>query len=230
MEKLAHRNIGTSCYIFSGLGADERVFDQIDFGTFDPVFIPWEPISEEQTLESYAKQLSAQVKTSHPILIGISFGGIIAQEMSMLFDQCPVLIIASVKTRLELSPFMRFSGMIGLWKLIPVNKILKNKRLNYWLFGTNTPREKTILDQILADSDPVYTKRAIGMISTWKRRKPVPSKVLQIHGDADHIFRIGNLNPDYMVPNGTHFMTVSQPEKLSQLIQDALDKLSGPLP
>ena len=90
-------------------------------------------------------------------------------------------------------------------------------------------REKHILDQILADSDPVFTKRAIGMITTWKRRNPVPSPVLQIHGDADHIFKIGNVTPDYIVAGGTHFMTVSQPEKLSELIQDALNRLSGTL-
>lgn len=218
-----------ACYILSGLGADERVFDQIDFGPFSPVFIPWEPISEGQTLESYAHQLKAQVTVSNPILIGISFGGMLAQEMSTLLDNCPVLIIASVKTCFELPPFMRFGGKTGLWKWIPITRSLKNKRLNYWLFGARTDREKHILDQILADSDPVFTKRAIGMITTWKRRTPVPSPVLQIHGDADHIFKIGNVNPDYIVAGGTHFMTVSQPEKLSELIQDALNRLSGTL-
>lgn len=216
------------CYILSGLGADERVFDQIDFGSFSPVFIPWEPTEQgqDQSLESYAKQLSRHVKVSDPILIGISFGGIVAQEMSALFDNCPVLIISSAKTRSELTPFMRFSGMTGLHKLMPMKRILRNKWINHWFFGTKTKHEKKTLDQILADSDPVFTKWAIHQVTNWKRTKKIPAKVLHIHGDQDRIFRIGNLRPDYIIPGGTHFMTVSEHEKVSEAIQEALEKLS----
>ncbi|MNK18909.1 hypothetical protein D3C87_371250 [compost metagenome] len=219
---------GSQVYILSGLGADERVFTEIDFGPFDPVFIPWEKLaSPDQTFESYIEQLSRQVQVPDPILIGISLGGIVAQEMSRLFNDCPVLIIASVKTRQELSPLMRFSGRIRLHQLMPIKRVLKTKWLNYWLFGTKTETEKKILDQILADSDPEFTKWAIGQVSNWKRKEPVPGKVLHIHGDRDRIFRIGNVTPNYIIPEGTHFMTVSQPEKLSRVIRDALSKLSN---
>lgn len=216
------------CYILSGLGADERVFDQIDFGDFSPVFIPWEPTEhgQDQSLESYAKQLSRHVQSANPILIGISFGGIVAQEMSVLFNNCPVLLISSAKTRAELSPFMRFSGKMGLHKLIPMKRVLKNKALNHWLFGTKTEREKEKLDQILADSDPVFTKWAIGQVSNWKRTEPIPAKLLHIHGDADRIFKIRNVHPDYIIPGGTHFMTVSKHEEVSLVIQEALERLS----
>lgn len=218
---------GSEVYILSGLGADERVFAEIDFGPFAPVFIPWEKLeSTSQTFESYIEQLSRQVRVPDPILIGISLGGIVAQEMSTLFNDCPVLIIASAKTRLELPPPMRFSGLIGLHKLIPIKRVLKTKWLNYWLFGTKTEKEKKILDEILADSDPIFTKWAIGKVANWKRRTQVPANVLHIHGDQDRIFPMGNLNPDYLIPGGTHFMTVSQPEKLSRTIQDALNRLA----
>lgn len=210
------------CYILSGLGADERVFDQIDFGPFSPVFIPWESREADEAFESYVKQLARHVKTPNPVLIGISFGGIVAQEMSALLENCPVLIIASVKNRRELPFFMRLSGKTGLHKLIPMKLVLRTKCINYWLFGTKTEREKKILDQILADSDPAFTKWAIHQVTNWKRTEKIPGKLLHIHGDQDRIFRIRNVKPDYTIPGGTHFMTVSQPEKLSEVIQDAL--------
>lgn len=213
------------CYILSGLGADERVFEEIDFGDFSPVFIPWEKVDPAQSFESYIKQLSKQVHSSSPILTGISFGGIVAQEMSALFNNCPVLIISSVQTRAQLSPFMRFSGKIGLHKLIPMKLALKNKSINHWLFGTKTEHEKRILDQILADSDPVFTKWAIHQITHWKRTEKVPAKLLHIHGDADRIFKIANVNPDYIIKGGTHFMTVSKREEVSKVIQKALERL-----
>lgn len=215
------------CYIFSGLGADERVFDRIDFGDFSPVFIPWEPIEPDQSFESYIQQLSKHILSENPVLIGISFGGIVAQEMSALFNNCPVLIISSIQTRSQLTPFMRFSGNIGLHKLIPMKRVLKSKTINHWLFGTRTEHEKRVLDQILADSDPVFTKWAIHQITHWKRTERIPSSLLHIHGDADRIFKIGNVNPDYVIKDGTHFMTVSKHEEVSIVIQEALSKLSG---
>ncbi|MNU65561.1 hypothetical protein D3C71_548550 [compost metagenome] len=216
-----------TCYILSGLGADERVFDQIDFGPFFPVFIPWEPLTEpNQSFESYVKQLSIHVKTPHPILIGISFGGIVAQEMSALLNNCPVLILASIRTRAELPLWMKAGGKIGLQKMIPIKKLLKNKKGNHWFFGTKTQEEKIILDQILADSDPLFTKWAIHQIVSWKRKTTVSSKVLHIHGTKDRIFHIKKLHPDYMVEGGTHFMTVSKHDELSKIIREALDKLS----
>lgn len=215
------------CYILSGLGADERVFEQIDFGRFSPVFIPWEPLTKDLSFESYVKQLGRHVQTSKPILIGISFGGIVAQEMSGLFGNCPVLIISSVKTRSELTPLMRFSGKTGLEKLIPMKWVLKNKRINHWLFGTKTKREKETLDQILADSDPAFTKWAIHQVSTWKRNEKISGQVLHIHGDQDRIFPLKNVHPDYVIPGGTHFMTVSKHEEVSKVIQEALNRLTN---
>jgi pimeloyl-ACP methyl ester carboxylesterase len=215
------------CYILSGLGADQRVFDQIDFGDFAPIFIPWETVESDQSVESYAQQLSKQVKTPNPILIGISFGGMIAQEMSTLFENCPVLIISSVQTRQEFPWITRISGKIGLHKLIPIKLVLKNKRMNHLLFGAKTEHEKQVLDQILADSDPVFTKWAIHRITNWQRRKKISGMLLHIHGDADRIFPIKNVHPDYIIPGGTHFMTVSKHKEVSKVIQEALEKLAN---
>lgn len=213
-------------YILSGLGADERVFDRIDFGVYEPVFIPWEPVQTGQSFESYVKQLTKQVQASTPVLIGISFGGIVAQEMSALLNNCPVLILASVQTRASLPFWMKAGGKIGLQKLMPVKTLLRNKKGNHWFFGTKTTEEHAILDQILADSDPLFTKWAIHQIVIWKRRTPVSSEVLHIHGSKDRIFNIKKVHPDYIIEGGTHFMTVSKPEELSQIIQRALNKLS----
>jgi len=215
-----------NCYILSGLGADERVFDQIDFGDFAPVFIPWEDVKPDQSFESCIRQLSKQVKTPNPILIGISFGGMIAQEISKLFENCPVLIISSVRTRQELPWMMRMSGKVGLHKLIPIKLVLRNKRLNHWLFGTKTKREEKTLDQILADSDPVFTKWAIRNITKWRRSEKIPAKVIHIHGDQDRIFPLKNVHPDYVIREGTHLMTVSKHEEVSKVIQEALEKLA----
>jgi hypothetical protein len=50
-------------YVFSGLGVDERVFDNIDFGRLDVEFIDWiEPLNNE-SLESYAFRISKKINS-----------------------------------------------------------------------------------------------------------------------------------------------------------------------
>ena len=71
-------------FIFSGLGADHRVFHKMNFQEFEPVFIHWlEPLPKE-TIEAYALRISRQITESKPIVLGISFGGIMAIEVSKL--------------------------------------------------------------------------------------------------------------------------------------------------
>ncbi|WP_333853837.1 hypothetical protein [Epilithonimonas sp.] len=42
-------------YVFSGLGVDKRVFDNIDFGTLDVEFIDWIEPLENESLEKEGK-------------------------------------------------------------------------------------------------------------------------------------------------------------------------------
>lgn len=65
-------------YIFSGLGADKRVFNYLDFSKYNTTFIDWINPFENESIEDYAKRLTSQITSEKPILIGLSFGGIMA--------------------------------------------------------------------------------------------------------------------------------------------------------
>ena len=80
-------------YIFSGLGADERVFQLLDFSGFSTTFIKWTPPIENETIENYAERILKQINTTKPTLIGLSFGGIIAIEVAKLIDTEKVIVI-----------------------------------------------------------------------------------------------------------------------------------------
>jgi pimeloyl-ACP methyl ester carboxylesterase len=91
-------------YIFSGLGADERVFQQLDFSGFSTTFIKWIVPQDTETIENYATRLLDQITTTKPTLIGLSFGGLIAVEVAKQIDTEKVILIASAKTKNEI-PF-----------------------------------------------------------------------------------------------------------------------------
>lgn len=100
-------------YIFSGLGADEKVFQKLYFSDFSPTFIKWIAPQEEETIENYATRLLDQIRTTKPILIGLSFGGMIAVEVAKQIDTEKVILIASAKTQNEIPFYFRFAGQLG---------------------------------------------------------------------------------------------------------------------
>ncbi len=92
-------------YIFSGLGADERAFQRLDFSGYSINFIKWVLPNVKDTIESYATRLLEQIKTKKPILIGLSFGGIMAIEIAKQIETEKVILIASAKTKNESHSF-----------------------------------------------------------------------------------------------------------------------------
>jgi len=70
-------------YFISGLGADERVFQFLDLSEIEHRFIKWNVPQKNESLPSYCKRLTEQINVQQEvILIGISFGGMIAQEIT----------------------------------------------------------------------------------------------------------------------------------------------------
>jgi predicted esterase YcpF (UPF0227 family) len=72
-----------------------------DFGhfkdTFEIYLLEWEIPLDNESLTHYAKRISEKIKHENPVLIGVSFGGILVQEMSKHLNAHKVLIISSVK-------------------------------------------------------------------------------------------------------------------------------------
>ena len=48
-------------YFFSGLGADERVFQYVDLSFCNPIFIKWNLPFENESIENYALRLTEQI-------------------------------------------------------------------------------------------------------------------------------------------------------------------------
>lgn len=107
-------------YIFSGLGADERVFQRLDFSGFSVTFIKWIIPQDKETIENYASRLLDQIKTKKATLIGLSFGGIMAVEVAKQIEVEKVILIASTKTKKEIPFYYRFAGLLGLQKILPI--------------------------------------------------------------------------------------------------------------
>lgn len=208
-------------YIFSGLGADERVFEKLDFSGFSVTFIKWIIPFKEESIEQYATGLLQQVTTANPILIGLSFGGLIAVEAAKQIETEKVVLIASAKSKNEIPFYYRFAGAIRLHKVVPAGLLKRSSSITNWFFGARSDFEKKLLKQILEDTDPVFLNWAIDKIVRWSNQTPVKN-IFHLHGTSDRILPVAFVNCDITIKKGGHFMTLNKVAEINNILQKQL--------
>ena len=97
-------------YCISGLGADYRVYDYLNL-KYELVHLNWIAPKNKETIESYAFRLSKFIDIREDFyLIGVSFGGLIATEISKIIRPKFLFLISSVHLKSELPLLYRFIG------------------------------------------------------------------------------------------------------------------------
>lgn len=208
-------------YIFSGLGADKRVFKYLDFSKYNATFIDWINPFENESIEDYAKRLTVQVTSEKPILIGLSFGGIMAVEVGKIIESKKIILIASAKNKSEIPFYYRLAGFLNLHKLIPTKLMKKSNFLSFWFFGINSKENKNLLTEILKDTDENFLKWAIDKIVNWKNTH-IHKNLKHIHGTVDRILPIQFVKSDIKIVNGGHFMTIDKFEELNFVLENSI--------
>lgn len=209
-------------YIFSGLGADKRVFQKLDFSGFSVTFIKWITPEQNESLESYASRLLKQIQTDRPILIGISFGGLVAVEVAKQIETEKILVINSAKTKHEIPQYFRLIGQVGLNKVIPIRFLKSVNFLTYWFFGVRSLTDKQILKQILKDTDPIFLKWAIDKILKWSNISQ-NGKIFHIHGTSDRILPLYFVDSDWEIENGGHLMSLTKAKELNEIMRKKIN-------
>lgn len=213
-------------YFISGLGADERSFKFLRLPGINPQFVYWEKPGKNEPLREYCRRLALQIDvTKKVIIVGLSFGGIVAQELSKIIQVDKLIIISSVKSEREFSFQLKLVRFFRAHKIVP-SRFLKWSNLltdNYY-FSVESPEESKLLKQIIKDTDRHFMKWAIGEIMKWSN--PVPfNGMVHIHGCRDRIFPVGNIKNFHPVQNAGHFMIVNRAEEISQILESEISKI-----
>ena len=208
--------------LFSGLGADERAFQYLDFSEYSVTTIQWISPQKRETIESYASRLIPQITVDNPILIGLSFGGILAVEVAKQLETTSVILIASAKTKWELPFYYRWAGSLRLHRLIPVRFLKRSTSLSAWFFGIESPADRNLLSEILADTDPEFLSWALDQAARWKNTFQLPN-VKHIHGTKDRILPIHSVKNATAIQGAGHFMTVNRAKEINLLLKEMID-------
>ena len=198
-------------YFMPGLAASSSIFERISLpeDSFEMIFLEWEIPLESETLKDYAKRISLKIDKKNPVLVGVSFGGILVQEIAAFIEVRKVIIISSVKSNLEFPIRMKIAKSTKAYKLIPTNLILNVENLAKFSFGDKVNQRLKLYEKFLSVRDKKYLDWAIEHVIMWDR-KVVDPKVIHIHGDMDDVFPIKYIKDCIVVKGGTHIMILNK--------------------
>ena len=198
-------------YFMPGMAANPTIFEHIKLpeNYFEIHWLEWIIPNPKESIENYAKRMAQKIKHENSVLLGVSFGGIIVQEMSKFLTLKKLLIVSSVKSRHELPKRLKIAKKTKAYKLVPTRLLSNVEALAKYAFGETVSNRVELYKKYLSVNDKHYLDWAIEQMVHWKQNKPLPD-IIHIHGEKDGIFPAYNIKDCIMIKGGTHIMIVNK--------------------
>jgi len=211
-------------YLIAGLGADTRVYNNIDLNEYEVICVDWVLPHKTDTLTTYAQKLIYQYNIlNNSIVIGNSLGGMIAVEMAKIIPVRKVILISSIKTIDEAPWYFRFFRMIPVYKIVPNSLLNSMGFMIEVFFGKMNAADSWLFKDMLKNSSPVFMKWAMDAVLKWDNTI-VPPHIVQIGGDQDLIFSYKRIRGATIVKGGTHIMIFDKAKEINKWLKKILKK------
>lgn len=219
----------TPIYFMPGLAASPSIFEHIklDENEFEIHLLEWKIPYKGETLQEYAKRMTDEIRHENPVLVGVSFGGILVQEMNTIIKTRKTIIISSVKSNKEFPRRMKIAKLTKIYKLFPTS-IIQNIE-NYIPDSINQKYlkgRKDLYKMYLSVRDKLYLEWALEQVILWNREIP-DENVIHIHGNQDEVFPIKYIQNCIVLEKGTHIMIINRYKWLNEKLPELLKENRG---
>ena len=211
-------------YCMPGMAASPKIFEFINLPKrFKIHLLSWIPPLADEMLSSYAKRMCERVTAINPVLIGVSFGGVLVQEMAKHIKVQKVIIISSVKNKEELPLPMKMARSTNAHKLLPTQWINNLDALVLFAFGKGIKKRLELYQKYLSERDPDYLNWSINALVNWNQVE-CDKSVVHIHGEKDTVFPIKYLSDPFIQIKGGHAAIMTQAQWFNSELPDIILK------
>ena len=201
-----------------GLGADARLFEPQHAVLPRLEVPPWLPHVENETLADYGRRMAATVDLTEPFYLGgVSFGGMVAQEMARYLRPRAILLIASCRRGEAIAPHLKY--FVRFADLFPerafesgISQVFASK------FGRLGPQEEELLEQMFAGVLPRFVRWGIAAITAWPGVERLDMPVYHIHGSADEWIPLESVQPDQVIAGGGHLINLTHAAEVNAFL------------
>ena len=212
-------------YFISGLGADKKAFYKLKLPEgYQPVYLDWIAPLKNESLKEYAKRFSAAINTQEDfIIIGLSFGGMIASEIARISKPKKLIIISSIAVSDELPWYFRLAGRLRIQKIIPLQFYKTATILNHFM-GSKNRADKAMVLSFVRQTPPSFIRWSLNSILSWEQHERLENMV-HIHGSSDRLLPIRYTNAAHVVQKGKHLMVLNKADEVNIILGQVLSVL-----
>jgi len=207
-----------------GLGANSLIFEYIQFpDSYSVHLLDWIMPIQSESLKDYCIRFSKEIKHDNVVLIGVSFGGVIVQEISKIISVKKLIIISSIKNNKELPISFKIIRITKFYKIFPMStfnnffKFLKYSKIDKLYKRIN------LADRYLTIRDVDYLRWSIDCLLNWSQENSLEN-IVHIHGDSDHIFPIKYIRNSIVIQNGRHEMIITRARWFNKKLIEIIEK------
>lgn len=198
-------------YCMPGMAANPSIFEHISLPQpqFQIHWLEWKIPLPNESLQAYAKRFTLDILHDNPVLMGVSFGGILVQEISKHIPVRKLIVVSSVTSKHQLPKRMKFAKMTQLHKLLPTQFASSVTELENYNLGAFIDKRIALYKKYMSVNDKSYLDWAIHQIIHWDQDVALPNTV-QIHGDKDGVFTKSCQPHCHVIKGGTHVMIINK--------------------
>lgn len=207
-----------------GLGVDGRLFEPQRAVLPDLLVPEWPSPEPRESLAHYAARMAAAVKAaeSGPVVVGgVSFGGMLALEMSQHLDTRAVALIASCRSPRGVCLPLRFAEYPA--RVLPSALVSWSRVFAPLVVGRGgVPREhRAMLIEMIRGVSVPLLRWGARAIMEWPGRDELAVPVHHIHGDRDWVIPVAGVKPTQVVHGGAHVLNLSHPDEVNGFLRKA---------
>jgi len=201
----------THVYLMPGMAASPSIFEYIKLpeSLYKIHLLEWQIPEKNETLKEYAKRMCNFIKHDDIVLLGVSFGGILVQEMSKFIKLKKLIVVSSVKSHHELPKRYKLIKITKAYKILPTRLASNIDLLAKYAFGETIKKRVGLYKKYLSVNDKAYLDWSIKQVVCWDQEEPNP-EAIYIHGDKDVIFPYSCEGNCIVIKGGTHIMIINK--------------------
>ena len=215
--------VKTVVHCVPGLGADHRLFGRLHLPDHELRWLDWPQMPIGSSVKDFAEALSQRVdpRFAH-VLLGVSFGGMVVQEMAATTGAQRVVIVSSWKGVREMPMHIRLLQGSHAEKLLVPGFMRRMLPMVRWQMGVQDADDEALLDAFLNTTSLEQLRVQIAAVLGWKGPEQPVRKLVHLHGDKDLLMPVERIVDPIVIKGGTHFMVFNRAEEVSAAIRRAL--------
>ncbi len=214
-----------------GLGADGSLFvhQRKAFGDAAVIVPDWLEPGEDEPLHLFTKRFAKALGPKLPAkyaLVGVSFGGMVAQELLRHLDRPPAvtLLISSAQTADAVPTWATALGKLAALPPLPIMSAFHRlAAIPFAKLNGGDDEAVALFVGMAKRSDPKFFQWAIRRIAQWDGPPDFgqsPPPIYEIHGTSDPVLKAMPSLADCLIPNGKHLIFMNHAKTVNRWLFD----------